>query len=164
VDHDYWTNHYVDHRSLPVGAGLCVRKPIVDAYVRSLASRPASINLSRKGTSLISGEDLDLALTAYDCGLGTGVFKKLQITHIIPKTRMTVDYLCRLLEAIEYSTHMLRNQRNPSYVPPEENSKLKRWLRAYQVWRLPEPVKSIVKAEDRGLARAKAEIAVRPAA
>lgn len=164
VDRDYWTNHYVDHRSLPVGAGLCVRKAVVDTYVRVLATRPASMNLSRIGSSLISGEDLDLALTAYDCGLGTGVFQDLRITHIIPKARLTVEYLCRLLESIEYSTHLLRRERNPGYTPPEENSKLKKWLRAYQVWRLPEPARSIVKAEERGWARAKAEIAAKSAA
>jgi glycosyltransferase involved in cell wall biosynthesis len=157
TDGDYWSNYHADNRSLPVGAGLCVRKKVAEAYARALVARPASKNLDRKGTSLISGGDIDLAFTAYDSGFGTGVFRRLHVTHLIPKARLTIEYLCRLLESIEYSTHLLRNQRNARYSPPQE-AKLNTWLRAYQVWRLPEPIKSFAKAENRGLAKARAEI------
>jgi len=157
VDREYWSNHHADNRSMPFGAGLCVRKLVAAAYTRALATRPASMDLDRKGSSLVSGGDIDLALTAYDSGLGTGMFPRLHTTHLIPKARMTVDYLCRLLEGIEYSTHLLRNQRNPGYTPPQD-SRLNGWLRTYQVWRLPEPIRSIAKAENRGLAKAKVKI------
>jgi glycosyltransferase involved in cell wall biosynthesis len=158
VDRDYWSNYFVDNKSMPFGAGLTVRSAVARTYARAMEKRPASTELGRKGTSLVSGEDVDLALTSYDLGLGTGMFPRLYLTHLIPKTRMTVEYLCRLLEAIEYSTHVLKCQRDPSYNPPEDNSTLRRWLRSYQTWRLPEPGRSIVRAEDRGLAKAKAEI------
>jgi hypothetical protein len=161
VDRDYWSNYYTDNRSMPFGAGLCVRKLVATAYARALVARPASMGLDRKGSSLVSGGDIDLALTAYDSGFGTGMFPRLHTTHLIPKARMTVDYLCRLLEGIEYSTHLLRKQRNPGYTPPQDSG-LNRWLRAYQVWRLPEPIRSITKAENRGLAKAKAEITAQP--
>jgi len=160
VDRDYWSNYYADNRSMPFGAGLCVRKVVAVAYARALVSRPASKHLGRKGTSLVSGEDIDMALTAYDSGFGTGLFQKLHSTHIIPKGRMTLDYLCRLLEGIEYSTHMLKSQRNSSYIPPQD-PKVMRWLKAYQVWRLPDPIKSIAKAQNRGLTKARAEITAR---
>jgi glycosyltransferase involved in cell wall biosynthesis len=157
VEGDYWSNYYADNRSVPFGAGLCVRKVVAVAYAQALLSRPASKDLDRKGSSLVSGGDIDLALTAYDSGFGTGLFRKLHTTHVIPKARMTVDYLCRLLEGIEYSTHLLRHQRNPRYVPSEE-SRLIRWLKAYQVWRLPDPIQSFARAQNRGMAKAKAEI------
>jgi hypothetical protein len=157
VERDYWSNYHSDLRSLPYGAGLCVRKSVAEAYARALASRPASKKLDRVGTSLISAGDVDLAMTAYDTGHGTGMFRRLQITHLIPKTRLTVDYVCRLIEGIEYSNHILRNQRDPAYVPPQDSG-LKKCLRTFQTWRLPEPVKSIVKAENRGLAKALADI------
>jgi len=156
VDRDYWSNYYADNRSMPFGAGFCIRKLVATAYAQALVSRPASKNLGRKGASLVSGEDIDMALTAYDSGFGTGLFRKLRTTHIIPKSRMTLDYLCRLLEGIEYSTHLLRKQRNSSYFPPHE-PKLTRWVKAYQVWRLPDPIRSIAKAQNRGLAKAIAE-------
>jgi glycosyltransferase involved in cell wall biosynthesis len=158
VERDYWSNYYIDNKSMPFGAGLTVRSSVAAAYAREMESRPASTELGRKGSSLVSGEDIDLALTAYDSGLGTGMFPRLHLTHLIPKTRMTVEYLCRLLEAIEYSTHILKSHRDPAYIPPEDGSKLRRWVRAYQAWRLPEPGRSIVRAENHGFARAKAEI------
>jgi hypothetical protein len=157
VDRDYWANYYADNRSMPFGAGFCIRKQVAIAYAQALLSRPASRNLGRKGTSLMSAEDIDMALTAYDCGFGTGLFRKLRTTHIIPKGRMTLDYLCRLLEGIEYSAHLLRKQRNSNYFPPKE-PKLTRWVKAYQVWRLPDPIRAIAKAQNRGLDKAKAEL------
>jgi Glycosyl transferase family 2 len=157
VDRDCWSNYYADNRSMPFGAGLCVRKPVAVAHAQALLNRPASKHLGRKGASLISGEDIDMALTSYDLGFGTGLFQRLHITHIIPEARMTVEYLCRLLEGIEYSTHILRYQRNPSYVPPQA-PKLSQWLRAFQIWRLPEPIKSIARSENRGLDKAMSEI------
>jgi hypothetical protein len=156
VDRDYWSNYYADNRSMPFGAGFCIRKVIATAYAQALETRPASKNLGRKGASLVSGEDIDMALTAYDSGFGTGLFRKLRTTHIIPKGRMTLEYLCRLLEGIEYSTHLLRKQRNSKYFPPQEPT-LTRWVKAYQVWRLPDPIRSIAKAQNRGQARAMAE-------
>jgi glycosyltransferase involved in cell wall biosynthesis len=161
MDRDYWSNYHADNRSLPFGAGLCVRKSVAQSYAQAIVNRPASLNLGRKGTSLVSGEDVDLAMTAYDAGLGTGMFRRLQITHLIPKTRMTVDYVCRLLEAIKYSNYILRNQRDPAYVP-SNGSLVRNWLNALKVWRLPEPVRSFAKAESRGFARARAEILAKP--
>jgi glycosyltransferase involved in cell wall biosynthesis len=157
VKQDAWSNYNIDNRSFPFGAGLCVRKPVAAAYAHALAARPASVGLDRKGASMISAGDVDLVLTAYDAGYGTGMFERLHVTHLIPKARLTVDYLCRLLEGIEYSTHLLRNHRNPGYVPSQD-SKLVRWLRLYRVWRLPEPVKSFAKAQDRGIAKAWLEL------
>ena len=84
VTHDYWSNYYSDNRSMPFGAGLCVRKTIADAYVQALRSRPASKKLGRTGGVLLSGEDVDMALTAHDHGLGTGLFSALRTIHLIP--------------------------------------------------------------------------------
>lgn len=163
VDRDYWSNYYADNRSMPFGAGMCVRKKVTTAYTAALRDRPGSKQLGRKGASLVSAEDIDIALTAYDLGMGTGMFSKLRITHLIPKGRMTVEYLCRLLEGIEYSGHLLKSQRNPAYTPPQE-PRVMQWLKAYQVWRLPEPVKSFAMAQNRGLAKAAAELKAGPRA
>jgi len=157
VKQDTWSNFNIDNRSFPFGAGLCVRKSVAAAYGKALTARPASMGLDRKGSSTLSAGDVDLVMTAYDAGLGTGLFRCLHLTHLIPKTRLTVDYFTRLLEGIEYSTHLLRNHRNPGYAPSLEPRWLQ-WLRKYRVWRLPEPVKSFAQAQDRGIAKAWAEI------
>ncbi|MGD0812829.1 MAG: glycosyltransferase [Verrucomicrobiota bacterium] len=157
VDRDYWANYYSDNRSMPFGAGLCVRKQVAAAYASALKTRPESRGLGRKGASLVSAEDIDIGLTAYDCGFGTGLFARLRLTHLIPKGRMTAAYVCRLMEGIEYSSHLLRRQRNSAYLPPQD-SELAKWVRAYRIWRLPEPLKSFAQAEKRGLSKARAEM------
>lgn len=157
VKEDSWSNFNIDNRSFPFGAGLCVRQSVAAAYRRALTARPDSRGLDRKGDSMMSAGDVDLVMTAYDAGMGTGLFGRLHLTHLIPPTRLTVDYLSRLLEGIEYSTHVLRSQRNPGYVPALENPWL-RWLRKYRIWRLPEPVKTFARAQDRGISKAWAEI------
>jgi glycosyltransferase involved in cell wall biosynthesis len=161
VKGDIWSNFNIDNRSFPFGAGLCVRKSVASAYGQALMARPASRGLDRTGASTLSAGDVDLVMTAYDAGFGTGLFQRLHLTHLIPQTRLTVDYLSRLLEGIEYSTHLLRNQRNPRYVPSVDAPLLK-WLRKYRVWRLPEPVKSFARAQDRGIEKAWAEITAKP--
>jgi len=157
VDSDYWSNYYADNRSMPVGAGLCLRRDVGLAYLKTVANRPASRNLGRKGASLISGEDVDMALTACDCGLGIGMFRRLRITHLIPSGRMTAEYICRLLEAVEYSTHLLKNQRDPGYTLRSE-SRAVEWIRAIQIWRLPEPLRAFARAQRKGWDKARTSI------
>jgi len=157
TDRDYWSNYYADNRSMPFGAGLCIRRGVATAHMHALSARPGSIELDRKGSSLISAGDIDLALSAHDAGFGTALFSRLHVMHLIPKARMTVPYMCRLLEGIEYSTHLLRRQRNANYKLPQK-SRLKLFVRRYQIWRLPEPMRSLAMAENRGFEKAKAEI------
>ncbi len=154
VDHDYWANYYSDNRSMPFGAGLCIRRSVAVKYVKLIEARPESRNLDRKGPSLMSGGDVDLALSAHDLGLGTGMFQKLRVTHLIPKARMAPDYICRLLEAVEYSTHLLKSQRDPGYILSGESLAIK-YLKAYQIWRLPEPLRSFARAKQRGFETAR---------
>ena len=45
---------------------------------------------------MICGEDTDMALSACDMGMATGVFRRLEITHLIPAERMSEKYLLRL--------------------------------------------------------------------
>src|SRR5262245_22218384 len=40
-------------------------------------------------------------------GLGMGVFPALRLTHLIPKERVTVDYLVRMAEASTTSNYLL---------------------------------------------------------
>jgi glycosyltransferase involved in cell wall biosynthesis len=161
VTKDCWSNYYADNRSMPFGAGLCIRKTIAAAYAQTVLDRPMSKQLGRKGTSLVSGEDIDMVLTSYDSGFGSGMFRRLHTTHLIPKSRMTVDYLCRLLEGIEYSSELLGSLRNGGHKSVNDSG-LKKWVNTYQIWRLPEPIRSFARAEKRGIQKAKSELATKP--
>ncbi|MGI8502013.1 MAG: glycosyltransferase [Hassallia sp.] len=104
---DKWSNLDHEYETIPCGAGLCVRRNVVDKYVEVVSSDPRRLILGRIGNQLRSCEDDDLAFTACDIGLGTGQFTSLKLTHLIPSRRLEEDYLLQLTEAMSYSKIML---------------------------------------------------------
>jgi glycosyltransferase involved in cell wall biosynthesis len=97
-----WGNLASMSESVPWGAGLCVRKEVADAYSR-LCERSSLPLTGRRGDSLLSGEDKEMAHVCCARGLGIGVFPELQITHLIPKYRVSEEYLTRLAEGTAIS-------------------------------------------------------------
>lgn len=106
VPRDVWCNFRHAH-CLPRGAGLVVRRPVVEAFGRRQAADPLRQQLGRQGVSLASGEDSDLCYTAVGFGLGLGLFQDLKLTHLIPRQRVTIDYLLRLQESMGFSWAVL---------------------------------------------------------
>jgi glycosyltransferase involved in cell wall biosynthesis len=95
---DMWSNLYGSWESTPIGAGMCLRRAVVDAYLESVASTPKRLLLGRSGSSMVSSEDIDIVFHAIDIGLGVGRFPSLRLTHLIPKQRCARDYLLKLVE------------------------------------------------------------------
>lgn len=93
-----WSNLYVSWVSTPVGAGMCLRRQVVEAYLASIAAQPGRLILGRVGSSMLSSEDIDIAYHAIDLGMGCGRFPALRLTHLIPKARCERNYLLRLAE------------------------------------------------------------------
>ena len=86
----------------PQGAGMCVRARVAKEY-RDLLEKD-TMNLSgRKGTSLVGHEDYEIAYTGCFLGFGMGIFPELRMTHLIPKERVSEEYLLRLAEANQIS-------------------------------------------------------------
>jgi hypothetical protein len=110
-NNDVWSNLPRLAHTMPAGAGLCVRRAVAGRYVQLHDNGKRSIVLDRAGDSLLSGGDNDLAACACDIGLGVGLFTALKLTHIIPPQRLSEDYLCRLIEGIEYSSCILDAER-----------------------------------------------------
>jgi hypothetical protein len=92
---DDWGNH-TDSARLPFGAGMCVRRTVAEQYARELQTHPARMALDRTGDLLYCSGDLDLGMTAVAMGLGTGLFCRLKVTHLIPKRRLEEAYLLKL--------------------------------------------------------------------
>lgn len=115
VNRAMWCNFAVgNYQAIPFGAGMCVRRAVAEEYLRLAQKDPCRFSLDRKGTSLVSGGDLDLALTAHDLGLGTGLFPELILTHLIPARRVQKEYLVKMFESQAYSEYRLRNLREPA--------------------------------------------------
>jgi glycosyltransferase involved in cell wall biosynthesis len=116
-----WSNVVSIPETVPWGAGLCVRKEVAADYCR-LCERSSIQITGRRGASVVSGEDKEIAYVCCVRGLGIGVFPELKITHLIPKHRISADYLVRLAEGTALSDLLLdykwkwKKQQFPSYV------------------------------------------------
>lgn len=94
---DYWANLPMWSRAFPFGAGLCVRRSVAMAYCQAIRTMPFRRRLGRIGQSLGSHEDFDMVMCAIDLGMGVGRFRRLSLTHLISKHRVSEDYIVRLV-------------------------------------------------------------------
>src|SRR5439155_18744972 len=99
----------------------------------------------------------DLAFTACDIDLETGLFTALELTHLVPQSRLTENYLLRLVENISYSGTILSSFR--SKVQPRTNPPLGTLVyRAYRFLKYSKRERSFIEARERGAARARAQL------
>lgn len=86
-----------------VGAGLVLScRGVADS---GWVDRP--VLTGRSGTSLTSGDDSELVFRVRNAGYETWYTPAMQLEHVIPKHRMTIDYLCRLQRGFGRSTPWL---------------------------------------------------------
>jgi glycosyltransferase involved in cell wall biosynthesis len=104
---DIWSNSKHAFDAMPCGAGMVVRSGVSHGYKKKVENDPIRATLGRKGSDLASCEDADLAYTAIDLGYGFGVFRALRLTHLIPKERLSEEYLVRLVERMTFSSTLL---------------------------------------------------------
>ncbi len=87
----------------PIGAGMVLRRDAARAYAERLQvrgerqeARGKETITDRKGDSLASGGDNDICLTVIEEGWQVGYLPQLQLMHLIPERRMTLDYHKRM--------------------------------------------------------------------
>lgn len=117
VTRDSWSNIPKGMTTCPAGAGMAIRKEVALKYARILETDSRRSDLDRKGKSLVSCGDMDMAYSSCDIGLGIGLFTSLTLQHLIPSFRLEKSYLLRLCEANGYSTTILNNCRGEPLVP-----------------------------------------------
>lgn len=83
---------------VPPGAGMAIRKSIAQSYLRQIKDDPTRQSLDPVGTRLSRSGDTDMALSAYDLGFAKGYFPELDVTHLIPRERLSLNYLEDLVE------------------------------------------------------------------
>jgi glycosyltransferase involved in cell wall biosynthesis len=163
LDHDLIADSFNgNYDYLPPTAGLFLQRRLAEHYLPLSVAHPLRLMLGAKGDILLRGEDTDLALAAYDCGLRTGRFQALRLVHLIPKDRITLEYLERLLEGIRAGVLIIDYLRGRG-LPPKPGLRL-RLERRWQVLRLPERQSRFMAAELRGEKKARELIAAAPPA
>jgi len=103
---------------LPIGAGMVVRRSVMQAYAETLERDPSRARIDRDGSSLIAGGDTDIGVVSYNNGMKCGYFPALHVTHVMPAVRLEPDYLRRLVKDVTYSTQLVRSRAEPGNVTP----------------------------------------------
>ena len=79
----------------PAGAGMVVKKTIALLYAQAVFNKKQHAALGRKGASLMSSQDIDLAYNSIDQGYFNGVFSDLSVYHLHIEEHLNDDYLFR---------------------------------------------------------------------
>jgi glycosyltransferase involved in cell wall biosynthesis len=106
VEQPVWSNSISSSDATPIGAGLCVRRHIGEAYLEFCKTTPIQIS-GRKGSSLSGHEDYEICYLACKEGLGMGIFPQLKILHLIAKKRVSDEHFLKLIESLTLSHLML---------------------------------------------------------
>ena len=152
VSSDVWSNLINTTATTPFGAGLCVRREVARKYAERVETTPLRQKLGRSGKDLSAAEDIDLAYTACAMGLGNGLFTSLQLKHLIPPERMTIDYFIRLADAMNFSDVLLKYLWS-GHIPDPTVSRTEQFFRFYREVLQGGPIRAIEQARRRGLRR-----------
>ena len=157
---DLWSNDIDHHESTPWGAGLCVRRSVIERYAESVARNPAKRSLDLKGDQRLSGGDTDIAYTACHMGLGKGVFRSLRLEHMIPAERCSAKFLCKTGEGRGYSG-VLHHFVLHGTLPPDDRGLFATLRRVWRLRNLSSLERQVVQATEAGRRRAHRELAPR---
>jgi glycosyltransferase involved in cell wall biosynthesis len=98
-----WSSNPTDRASVPWGAGLCVTRPVAQAYQQLVEQLDTDALLDRRGQRLFGNGDVAFSWAAAQIGKGFGVFPQLRATHLIRAERLTPSYLLRLVHDSTFS-------------------------------------------------------------
>jgi glycosyltransferase involved in cell wall biosynthesis len=102
------TSRDLESAPLPIGAGMVFRREVAQAFALWMAATAPRRNLalSRQGRTprLYAGqEDTELGIVAIRNGFACGRTPDLQLTHLMPRRRITTRYLFRIARDHSYS-------------------------------------------------------------
>jgi len=98
-----------DNAGIPPGGGLCIRKPIAEAYRRRVETDFGFGKIDRCGNSslILNCVDLAMLLTAYDEGMSIGELPELKSNLFIPGNKIQESYISGVLEECAYTSKVI---------------------------------------------------------
>jgi len=148
LEQDLWGNQPAAWAHLPSGAGMCVRREVANRYRKDVSNNPVRLSLGHAGDQISCHDDTDLAITSIDMGLGTGLFRDLTLTHLIPERRLKESYLLKLVENSAEAFVVLRRVRGLRV--EDELKGVKRWVERLEYLRATPAQKKVADARMRG--------------
>ena len=112
-----WAKLRTSSAATPMGAGMVVRQTQARHYRELVLKDPLRQSLDRSGQALGSGGDTDMALCGFDLGLGAGRFPELELTHLIPARRVTLEYLEGIHAGFGYGGVVMQAINRPGVLP-----------------------------------------------
>ncbi len=100
---DLWSNDPKHHDSTPWGAGLCVRRSVMELYRAEVLRHPLRRLLDPTPRRAGFGGDSDVSYVGCRHGFGKGAFARLVLDHLTPVGRCSDDYMVRMSKAKGYS-------------------------------------------------------------
>ncbi|MFN0097838.1 MAG: glycosyltransferase [Gemmatimonadaceae bacterium] len=97
----------------PVGSGLVTRRATIARWADATARGTYTLT-GRSGTQLSAGDDAQIIFGAVAAGERVGVVAGQALTHLIPPTRCTEDYLARLEFGLSASLRVARAECFPA--------------------------------------------------
>lgn len=91
----------------PVGAGMAIRRHLAVGYAQSIRNDSVALGFDRAGNTLAGAGDLDMGIHAIRQGFAIGKSRDLRFVHVVPKFRLELDYMLRLIYLSQYSTERL---------------------------------------------------------
>ncbi|CAH0996746.1 hypothetical protein EMA8858_02881 [Emticicia aquatica] len=106
------TNDFTYNYTFPIGAGMVIRKNIMESYFQEISNGKLLIE-GRIANELTSGEDTDICFFAISKGYYIGISSLLKLTHIIPLFRVQIEYLLKLAPALLQSNYLINSKWKP---------------------------------------------------
>lgn len=154
---NHWSNRKRDYAIMPIGAGLCARRSVLQRYAEVCTADPRRRLLDRTGTRLLTCGDLDIVFTACDIGLGKALFHELRLTHLIPRKRLSEEFILGNAEGNHYSA-TLQNFLVDGDIPGRRPTAIQRLGRLYRLARMTPLQRRQALAAERGERQALADM------
>lgn len=102
-------NSLIFNNYFPIGAGMCIRKELIEEYYNAHLTSENYIE-GRKAGDLSSCEDIDLDFFALFKNYKIGICTLLKVIHIIPNRRIKFEYIINLARSSLQSTYYVNRK------------------------------------------------------